>query len=350
MVGAITEKTVSEMLILPRVTLAKLPTPIEPLPRFSKALGGPEIWVKRDDLTGLATGGNKTRKLEYLLGAAAAEGADCVITAGSTQSNHTRQTAAAARRAGIEPHLVLYAPEGKPPKSLEGNVLIDHLLGAMIHWTDERAPYSEALADVEKELRDAGKKPYVIPYGGSNAVGIMGYVTAMREVESQVVGEGWPLFDTHVFASSSGGTQAGLILGAQLGAALGKIRLLGISVDESRVVLTARVTGLVNAGARRLGLDWRVGDDVVEVNDDYLGAGYAVIGDPEREAIRLLAETEGLLADPVYTGRALAGMIDLIRKKRFNGGERILFWHTGGQASIFAFGEELLGRNAPPGR
>ncbi len=331
----------SPLASLHRIALAHLPTPVEPLPRFSAALGGPEVWVKRDDLTGLATGGNKTRKLEFLVGAALDAGADCVITAGSTQSNHARQTAAAARKCGLEPHLVLYAPGGKPPAENTGNILIDHLLGARIHWTEEKAPYSHSIARVESELQAAGHNPHVIPYGGSNALGLMGYAVAMEEIAGQIESEGLPRFDTHVFATSSGGTQAGMILGAHLCGLLGETRLLGISVDEREAILGGRVANLVNDGARLLGLDWRVNDDVPDINDDYLGGGYAVVGEPEREAIRLLAETEGLLADPVYTGRALAGLIDLIRRGEFARDQRVLFWHTGGQAAIFAFQKQL---------
>jgi D-cysteine desulfhydrase len=322
-----------------RVRLAQLPTPIEHLPRLSAHLGGPDVYVKRDDQTGLATGGNKTRKLEFLIAAALEDGADCVITAGSTQSNHARQTAAAARRVGLEPYLVLFTPDGQPPGRLTGNVLIDTLLGARIHWTAERAPYKAAIRQVEAGLLAAGRRPYVVPYGGSNAVGLMGYVEAMREVVAQMEQTG--PFDAHVFATSSGGTQAGMILGAYLTGLLGQTRLLGISIDEREATLGPRVANLVNDAARALGLEWRVNDDVADINDDYLGGGYAVVGDLEREAIRLLAEQEGLLADPVYTGRAFGGLVDLIRRGELTRDQRVLFWHTGGVAALFAFEEQL---------
>ena len=324
---------------LPRVRLAHLPTPIDPLPRLSEYLGGPELFIKRDDQTGLATGGNKTRKLEFLIAEALEAGADSVITAGSTQSNHARQTAAAARAKGLEPHLVLYAPGGQPPENFNGNLLINHLLGAVIHWTEERAPYSRTIGQVEAELKAGGKRPHVVPYGGSNATGLMGYVTAMIEVAEQAETSG--PFDVHVFATSSGGTQAGMILGAHLSGLEGKTRLLGISVDEHRETLAPRVARLAGEGARLLGLDWQAEAEAVEVNDGYLGGGYAVVGEAEREAIRLLARLEGILVDPVYTGRALAGLIDLIRQGAFEAGQRILFWHTGGTAALFAFTEEL---------
>ncbi len=329
---------------LPRARVAHLPTPLAPLPHFSRYLGGPLLYIKRDDQTGLATGGNKARKLEFLIAQALEAGADCVITAGSTQSNHARQTAAAARMHRLEPHLVLYAPDGKAPPHPNGNVLLDLLLGAEIHWTQERAPYWESIRQVEQDLIAAGRRPYVIPYGGSNAYGIMGYAAAMQELAAQCGPHG-PLgqihFEAHVFATSSGGMQAGMILGAHLLGMLGETRLLGISVDEREAVLAPRIANLVNDGARLLGLEWRINDDVPDVNDDYLGGGYAVVGEPEREAIRLMARLEGILVDPVYTGRALAGLIDLIQKGEFGRGERVLFWHTGGTAALFAFVREL---------
>jgi len=324
---------------LPRVHLAHLPTPVEPLPNLTKYLGGPELWIKRDDQTGLATGGNKARKLEYLMAEALDNGADTVITAGSTQSNHARQTAAAAAKLGLDCHLALFAPGGNPPQFSLGNILLDELLGATIHWTAERAPYKDSIVKIEDELKAAGKTPAVIPYGGSSPIGLMGYVGAILELASQESITG-PL-DAVAFASSSGGTQAGMILGAHLTGWLGRVRLLAISIDERDEILAERVANLANAGAALLGDDWRINDDVPDISDAYLGGGYAVVGDPEREAIRLLAEHEGVLADPVYTGRALAGLIDLIRKGEFRAGQRVLFWHTGGYAALFAYGAEL---------
>ncbi len=324
---------------LPRVRLALLPTPIEPLANLSRYLGGPQLFVKRDDQTGLATGGNKARKLEFLMAEALDAGAECVVTAGATQSNHARQTAAAARKLGLEPHLVLHAPGGNAPPVASGNVLLDALLGATVHWTGERSPYRDTLRQVEEELRAAGRKPYVVPYGGSNAVGLMGFVEAMREVAGQIAALG--PFDAHVFATSSGGTQAGMILGAYLTGLLGETRILGISVDEREAMLAPRVANLVNDGARLLGLELRVNDDVADINDDYLGGGYGVVGELEREAIRLAARQEGLLLDPVYTGRAFGGLVNLIQKGEFAPTERVLFWHTGGTAALFAFGDQM---------
>lgn len=319
--------------------LAHLPTPIEPLPNLSRFLGGPDLFIKRDDQTGLATGGNKARKLEFLLAQALQAGADSVITAGAAQSNHARQTAAGAARCGLACHLVLRAPDGEPPRDLTGNLLLDHVLGASIHWTSERAPYTQALAEVEAELRAAGKRPYVVPYGGSNPSGLMGYVVALREFAAQA--RGHRPFDAHVFATSSGGTQSGMLLGAHLATLPDTTRILGISVDRPAAQLVPQVVALANGGAELLGLNWRLDPSAVAVNDGYTGGGYAVVGDPEREAIRLLARHEGVLADPVYTGRALAGLIDLIRRGEFVASQRVLFWHTGGAAALFALGHEL---------
>jgi D-cysteine desulfhydrase family pyridoxal phosphate-dependent enzyme len=324
---------------LPRVELAHLPTPIEPLVNLSTLLGGPEIFIKRDDQTGLATGGNKARKLEFLIAQALSQDADCVITAGSTQSNHARQTAAGAARCGLGCHLVLYAPNGEPPENFTGNLLLVRLLGAAIHWTDERAPYSATISAVEADLRAAGQRPYVIPYGGSNALGVLGYTVAMREFAAQA--RGWPIFDTHVFATSSGGTQAGMLLGVHLAGLPDTTHILGISVDRAAGDLAPRVAGLATAAAETLAVDWTCDPEQVAINDDYLGGGYAVVGDAEREAIQLLARHEGILIDPVYTGRALAGLIDLIRRGNFTRGQRVLFWHTGGSAALFAFAHVL---------
>jgi D-cysteine desulfhydrase len=324
----------------PRARLAFLPTPLHPLPRLSMYLGGPALFIKRDDQTGLATGGNKARKLEFLLAQAVEAGADCVITAGSTQSNHARQTAAGAVSLGLAAHLVLYAPGGVPPAEPDGNVLLDHLLGATIHWTDERAPYTGTVARVEESLRNAGRRPYVIPYGGSSALGVLGYADAVRELMGQIEPRGW--FDAHVFATSSGGTQAGLLLGAHLSGVLATTRILGISVDMPSERLVPRVIDLARQGAALLGLDWEPDPAQVLVNDRYCGAGYAVVTEQEREAIRLLARSEGILVDPVYTGRALAGLIDLVRRGEFRVGQRVLFWHTGGTAALGAFARELL--------
>ncbi len=321
-----------------RVRIAHLPTPIDYLPRLSALLGGPRLYIKRDDQTGLATGGNKTRKLEFLIADALGHGADTVITGGAPQSNHCRQTAAAAARHGLRAVLVLKGEAPKPPHV--GNILLDELLGAELRWSGDM-PRDEALQAAFEAEQQSGHKPYLIPYGGSNEVGATGYVAAIEELQSQLRSGYLPIchFDAIVFASSSGGTQAGLSVGAK---ALGiQSRILGISVDKHADVLSELVADLANRTAERLGLNVRLSAGDIEVNDNYLGGGYAVVGAPEREAIRLVAQTEGLLLDPVYTGRAMAGLLDLIRKGEFSKGQHVLFWHTGGTAALSGFSEVL---------
>ncbi|MGQ9717805.1 MAG: D-cysteine desulfhydrase family protein [Anaerolineae bacterium] len=313
----------------PRVPIAHLPTPLEMLPRLTALLGGPQLWVKRDDQTGLATGGNKARKLEFLVAEALAQGADTLVTCGAAQSNHARQTAAAAARFGLACTLVL---RGEPPPQAQGNLLLDQLLGAEIVWAgaDDLTARLEETADA---LRSRGRRPYIVPYGGSNPVGVCGYIAAMEELLAQAASIG-VFFDPIVLASSSGGTQAGLMVAAR---ALGyRGRILGISVDLPAGPLRRRMAELAAATADHLGLPLSFAPEDFAVEDGYLGGGYGVIGDREREAIRLLARTEGLLLDPVYTGRAFGGLIDLIRRGAFSPQERVLFWHTGGVAGLFA--------------
>ncbi len=316
---------------LPRVQIAHLPTTIEPLPRLSAALKAPQLWIKRDDQTGLAFGGNKTRKLEYLLADARAHDAEMLITRGARQSNHCRQTAAAAARSGFECTLVL---SGSAPSKIEGNLLLDQLLGADIVWTKGEDP-EQVLESTFTQAWGAGRRPYLIPYGGSNATGASAYVAAISELVEQDLE-----FDRIFFASSSGGTQAGMIVGVK---ALDlTTRITGISVDKPSDELQLTILDLAQQISEllRLNLDFQA--DEVDVDDRYLGGGYAVMGEIEREAIELFASTEGILLDPVYTGRAAAGMIDRIRRGEFSAEERVLFWHTGGTPVLFAFGDALL--------
>ncbi len=320
-----------------RVRLAQLPTPIEKMERLSKFLGGPRILVKRDDQTGLAFGGNKTRKLEFLIADALRRGADTVLTAGAAQSNHCRQTAAAAAHVGLRCELIL---GGEPPEVPNGNLLLDGLLGAAIHWS-ARDRRGERLDEVAARLREAERRPYVIPYGGSNAIGATGYVVAMEELMDQLRREAISV-DHIVFASSSGGTQAGLMVGAALTGYEGSI--LGISIDKgerSDVPYQVHLSNLSNKTAARLGLAMEFSPEDFVINYDYLGGGYGVLGALEREAITLTARSEGLLLDPVYTGRAMGALIDLIHHKRFSRGETVLFWHTGGPPALFGYAEEL---------
>ncbi len=318
-----------------RVPIAYLPTPVERLDRLSKHLGGPELWIKRDDQTGLATGGNKTRKLEFLVADALAQGCDHLVTTGAPQSNHCRQTAAAAARFGLGCSLVL---RGQKPETTTGNLLLDHLLGAHVYWSEAKE-CNEATADIMANLRAIGRRPYAIPLGGSNVIGATGYVLAMRELLTQLEAERLNV-DFIVFASSSGGTQAGLVLGARVYGYRGVV--LGISVDHPAESLSTQVAALATATATHLGLGTLSVADRVNVNDDYLGEGYARVGETEREAIQLMAQLEGVLLDPVYTGRAFGGLVDLIRWGAFTRGQRVLFWHTGGTAALPAFADRLL--------
>lgn len=309
-----------------RLHFAHLPTPIEELPNLSRALGGPRILVKRDDQTGLAFGGNKTRKLEFLIAEARDQGADTLISGGAMQSNHCRQTAAAAARYGFECKLVL---TGEKPKQATANLLLDQLFGAEIITVEDRAFRDQILQKTFDDAVAAGKKPYLVPYGGSSPTGAMGYAFAMEEFVQQGIHADWIVFGT-----SSGGTHAGLVLGQRLFGCKGKV--LGISIDESEDDLKTHVSELASQASEKLGERINFTHDDVFATDKYCQAGYGVFGEGEREAIRLFAKQEGLLLDPVYTGRAAAGMIDLIRNGFFKKDETVLFWHTGGQPALFA--------------
>jgi L-cysteate sulfo-lyase len=309
-----------------RLRFAHLPTPIEALPRLSDALGGPRLLIKRDDLTGLAFGGNKTRKLEFLVAEARDQGAQTLISGGALQSNHCRQTAAAAARFGFKCILVL---TGEKPKQPSANLLLDELFGAEIVHVVDRKDRDRILQETFDHATKQGMKPYLVPYGGSNATGALGYAFAMKELMEQNVQADWI-----VFATSSGGTHAGLLLGQRVFGYKGKV--LGISVDESEEWLKQHVSDLASSTGEKLGKRIEFTPDEVLANANYCSAGYGVLTAQEREAIRLFATCEGLLLDPVYTGRAAAGMIDLIRKGFFKRDDTVVFLHTGGQPALFA--------------
>jgi len=309
-----------------RLHFAHLPTPVEELPRLSEYLGGPRLFVKRDDQTGLAFGGNKTRKLEFLVAEAQAQGAQMLISAGAIQSNHCRQTAAAAARFGFECTLVL---TGERPTQPSANLLLDEMFGVEIVNVADRANRDRILYETFEKAAKAGKKPYLVPYGGSSPVGALGYAYAVEEFVNQGIDADWIVFGT-----SSGGTHAGLTLGKRVFGYEGKV--LGISIDESEDWLKTHVSALASDASELLGerLDFTP-DDVI-ATDAYCKAGYGVLTDAERESVRVFARYEGLLLDPVYTGRAAAGLIDLIRKGFFKKDETVLFWHTGGTPALFA--------------
>ena len=309
-----------------RLHFAHLPTPIEALPRLSDALTGPRLLIKRDDQTGLAFGGNKTRKLEFLVAEARDQGAKTLISGGASQSNHCRQTAAAAARFGFKCILVL---TGEQPKRPSANLLLDELFGAEIVHVPERKDRDEILQETFDRAAKQGMKPYLVPYGGSNATGALGYAFAMKELIEQNLHADWV-----VFATSSGGTHAGLLLGQRVFGY--KSKLLGISIDESEEWLKKHVSELASLTSEKLGKRIEFTKKEVLANANYCSAGYGVLTKQEREAIRLFATCEGLLLDPVYTGRAAAGMIDLIRKGFFKRDDTVLFLHTGGQPALFA--------------
>lgn len=322
---------------LPRFRLTGLPTPLEALPRLSRELGGPELWVKRDDLTGLALGGNKSRKLEFLVGRALEEGADTLITLGAAQSNHCRQTAAAAAKAGLRCELIL---NGKKPELANGNLLLNRLFGANEHWI-ERSERASKLKSLAEDPRARGRKPYLIPVGGSNGVGATGYVVAMIELMGQLRTIGHRV-DHIVFGSSSGGTQAGILLGARVAGFEGELH--GLSIDKNdpeHFEYEMEVAQIANDCAAYIGANEHFTRDDVKMVYGYMGEGYGVVGDLEREAIRLMARTEGIVLDPVYAGRAFGALVDLIRKGSFKRGETVLFWHTGGAPALFAYAKEI---------
>jgi len=323
---------------LARISLTCLPTPLHDLERLSRTLRGPRMWVKRDDLTGLALGGNKVRKLEYLIADALQHKATTVITGGAGQSNHARQTAAAAARYGLRCILVL---GGMAPPTLTGNLLLDRLFGAHLRWAGDRDLYT-AMDEAAQEEQAAGRTPYIIPVGGSNVIGASAYVAAMQELAKQAAQLSLRI-DHIVVASGSGGTQAGLVVGARAVNFGG--RITGISVSQPTATFKAGILDLARLTAAHLDLRFDIAPDDVQVNDSYLGAGYGVMGEPEREAIALLARTEGLLLDPVYTGRAMAGLLDLIRRGEITHKETVLFWHTGGAPALFAYGDQLVARS-----
>lgn len=311
--------------MLERLNIAHLPTPVEELSRLSAALNGPRILVKRDDQTGLAFGGNKTRKLEYLLADAQKSGARTLVTSGAVQSNHCRQTAAAANRMGFDCLLVL---TGDEPERATGNLLLDRFLGAEIIWGggEDR---EQLLQQAYDQAVEDEREPYLIPYGGSNPIGAAAYAFAMQEMLDQGVEVDWI-----VFATSSGGTQSGLVAGGRMFDYPGHI--LGISVDIKASELKVEVARLAGETLLFLGEENEITPEEIMVNDDYLGEGYGIMGEREKEAMTLFARKEGLILDPVYTGRAGGGLIDLIRSGFFGTQQSVLFWHTGGSPALFA--------------
>ncbi|MBI4539477.1 MAG: D-cysteine desulfhydrase [Gemmatimonadetes bacterium] len=317
------------------------PTPIERLDRLTELLGGPTIYVKRDDLLGLAGGGNKTRKLEFLVADALAQGADTLITCGAVQSNHCRLTLAAAIREGLRCRLVL---EQRVPNSYDrdasGNNFLFRLLGVeQVRVVEGGADLDAVMSGMAEELEADGRKAYVIPGGGSIPLGALGYVACGQEILQQAFELGLRV-DHIVCASGSGGTHAGLVAG-MLGMGAG-IPVTGVSVRHPRDRQEAWIQELAGGTAELVGVRAGIPDDAVTVFDDYVGPGYSLPTDEMVQAVRTLARIEGLLLDPVYTGKAMAGLIDLARKGYCRAGENVLFLHTGGSPALYAYQSALL--------
>ncbi|WP_350316906.1 D-cysteine desulfhydrase [Pectobacterium aroidearum] len=321
----------------PRLSLGHFPTPLEALPNLSAYLGGPTIYIKRDDATGLATGGNKTRKLEFLLADAQQQGADIIITQGATQSNHVRQTIAAATKLGLKTKVLLEkrVEDYGEDYQRSGNVLLDHLLGGeIIDHLPAGTDMQQAMETLAESLRKEGLKPYVIPGGGSSPVGALGYVACAEELLFQSSQQRLRI-DHIVHATGSTGTQAGLVTG--LAATHSQIPLLGISVRAPKAKQEENVYALAQRTWQRLGIPGELPRSAVQVNSDYVGKGYGIPTEGTLEALRLLAQLEGILLDPVYSGKGMAGLIDLIRQGHFRADENIVFIHTGGSAGLFGY-------------
>ncbi len=324
----------------PRVSLAHLPTPLEHLPRLSRAIGGPEIYVKRDDCTGLVFGGNKTRKLEFLIADALQRDATTLVTMGTVQSNHPPLTAAAACRLGLKCELILeHRVDIDDDEYLaSGNTWLNGLYGANTHFVSAGANAISAMESVTVEVRRRGEIPYVIPRGGSTPVGALGYVACASELLEQA-GHRNLTFDYIVHATASAGTQAGLLVG--LRAMQCDIPVIGIGVNADQSVQTERVFNLACKTADYLGMTGMVSQDDVITNCNYVGDGYGMVTQAMTAALLQLARLEGLLLDPVYSGKCMAGMIDLIENGFFAGARNVLFIHTGGSPALFGYRNQL---------
>ena len=320
----------------PRLRFAHLPTPLEPMENLSRLLDGPNIWVKRDDCTGLAGGGNKTRKLEFLMADAEHQGADSIITQGAVQSNHARQTAAIAAKLGYECYLLLENRTGSddPDFLANGNVLLDDIYNARLSDFPAGTDMNQEMLSLAKELRAAGKKPYIVPGGGSNRIGALGYVNAAYELVGQCNDQGLKV-DHIVHATGSTGTQAGLVTG--LTAIHSGIDLMGISVRAPKEAQEENVYRLACETAELIGSSAALNRSDVVANSDYVGEGYGMPTDGMIEAVEMTARHESILLDPVYSGKAMAGLIDLVRQGFYRREENIVFIHTGGAQALSGY-------------
>jgi L-cysteate sulfo-lyase len=324
----------------PRFVLAHLPTPLEPLTRLRQNIGGPKLYIKRDDCTGLAFGGNKTRKAEFLIGAALSEAATVIISEGGLQSNHVRQTAAAAAHAGLKCHLVLdhHVPIDTAIYRENGNLLLNRLLGAVTHLCAEGETRTDVIARLLTSLRAEREVPFYIPTGGSNEIGALGYAAAALELLQQAK-EAGIVIDRVLLATGSCGTQAGLLVGMALANA--SVQVIGIDIEGEADALAADVRKIAEACARKVGLPGALRDGAVEIRRGYAGPGYGVPTPGMLEAVQMVATLEGIVLDPVYTGKAMAGLIDLVRSGHFAATETIVFIHTGGMPAMFAYADHF---------
>ncbi|WP_353892763.1 D-cysteine desulfhydrase [Proteinivorax hydrogeniformans] len=326
---------------LPRRKYTDFSTPIENLEKLSKSLGGPNIYIKRDDLLGLTAGGNKTRKLEFLIADALEKGADTIITAGGVQSNHCRLTLAAANRENLNCILVLEesaAVEHDTQKS--GNYFLYNLMGVEdVRIVPNGTDVFEEMDKVASQVYANGGKPYKIPVGGSNSIGATGYVSCAQEIIQQSFDLGIS-FDYVVCTSGSGGMHAGLITGFEVNQSQTKV--LGVSISRPKEKMEPKVMKLVSETTKRLGLQHTISEKSITCYDSYIGPGYALPTKEMVEAVKLVAKTEGILLDPVYTGKTMSGLIDLIKKGRFNSDDKVLFIHSGGAPALYAYTSEFM--------
>lgn len=315
--------------------LAQLPTPLQRLPRLGESLGHPEIWIKRDDLTGLAMGGNKARKLEFLMADVRRSGADMVLTTGGAQSNHARMTAAAACRLGAGCHLMLCDED---PGTQQGNLLLDHLFGATVTFceSDSYAETDRRLAELADLYRSRGRHPYIIPVGGSTPLGCLGYYLAAAELQQQLAALQFERV-TIVIAVGSTGTLAGLLLGAA--SFLPGATVFGISVSPPAEAGRRRCSRIMQDAVRLYNLP--VTPPEPDIRDDWLGPAYGVATEGGLQAIRRMARLEGILLDPVYTGKAFHGLVELLERGCIPRDAPVIFWHTGGAPALFAFGDSF---------
>jgi L-cysteate sulfo-lyase len=320
----------------PRVHITHSPTPLEFMPRMTEALGGPNLYIKRDDCTGLGTGGNKTRKLEFLMADALKNEADTIITQGATQSNHARQTVAIAAKMGMRCEILLEDRTGSKLDNYKhsGNVFLDHLFGANVQEVPGGTDMNAAMDQLAQKLRANGRKPYIIPGGGSNPIGALGYVVCALELVDQFNTRGLNV-DCVVHATGSAGTQAGLVVGFE--GSRSHIPVLGIGVRAPRIAQETNVYNLAVQTAELLNVPGAVSRESVNANCDYVGAGYGIPTPGMVEAVTMMARLEGILLDPVYSGKGMAGLIDLCRKGHFKKGENVVFLHTGGAVALYGY-------------